>query len=53
MGRETANVHFASAAAIPAIKRDLRRRGRKWLRRAAATMADAVLKDWKAWRKTQ
>ena len=53
MGRETANVHFASADAIPAIKRDLRRRGRKWLRRAAGTMADAVLRDWKAWRKAQ
>lgn len=53
MGRETANVHFASADAIPAIKRDLRRRGRKWLRDAAATMADAVLQDWKAWRNAQ
>ncbi len=51
MGRETANVHLATPAAMPAVKRDLARRGGKWLAAAARTMADAVLVDWKAWRR--
>src|SRR5262249_50318544 len=38
MGRETANVHLASADAIPAVRRDLGKRGGKWLRSAARTM---------------
>ncbi len=51
MGRETANVHLATPGAIPAVRRDLRRRGTNWLRSAAGTMANAVLKDWKDWRR--
>ena len=51
MGRETANVHLASPDAIPAVRRDLARRGGKWLRSAARTMADAMLKEWKDWRR--
>ena len=50
MGRETANVHLATPGVIPAVRRDLKRSGAKWLRSAASTMADAVLKDWKDWR---
>ena len=52
MGRETANVHLASSEAVPAVQRDLKRRGKTWLHSAAQTMADAVLKDWKEWRRT-
>jgi hypothetical protein len=51
MGRETANVHLATPEAMPAVRRDLARRGGKWLGPAARVMADAVLGDWKAWRK--
>jgi hypothetical protein len=51
MGRETANVHLANPDAIPAVRRDLRKRGGGWLRLTARTMADAVLKDWKDWRR--
>jgi hypothetical protein len=51
MGHETANIHFGTPAALPAIRRDLRRRGRVWLHEAARKMAQAVIKDWEAWRK--
>lgn len=51
MGRETANVHLGSASAISAVRRDLKRRGERWLHAAARTMADAVIKDWKEWRR--
>lgn len=51
MGRETANAHLASPDAVPAVRRDLQKRGGKWLRAAARTMAEAVLKDWKDWRR--
>jgi hypothetical protein len=50
MGRELANIHLGTRNAGPAIQRDLRQRGPKWLQHAAAVMADATLKDWKAWR---
>lgn len=53
MGRETANVHWGTPEKIAAIRRDLRRRKRSWLRDAAARMADATLRDWKAWRKAR
>ena len=51
MGRETANVHLACAEAIPAVRRDLKQRGPRWLRTAARTMANAMLKEWKDWRR--
>ena len=51
MGRETANVHLASPDAIPAVRHDLEKRGSKWVRSAARTMADAMLKEWKDWRR--
>jgi uncharacterized protein (DUF2252 family) len=50
MGRETANVHFGSPEALPAIRRDLRRRKTRWLFDAASRMAEATLRDWKVWR---
>jgi uncharacterized protein (DUF2252 family) len=50
MGRETANVHLGTPEALPAIRRDLRRRKTRWLFDAASRMAEATLSDWKAWR---
>jgi hypothetical protein len=50
MGREVANIHLGSHAAVPAIRRDLRRQPQHWLHHAAETMADITLEDWKAWR---
>jgi len=51
MGRETANIHRANASARKAIIRDLARRKRHWLHDAASAMTDAVMADWKAWKK--
>jgi len=53
MGRETANVHFATQDAIAAVKRDLAKRGPTWLKDAAQVMADATLADWRAWRRAR
>ncbi|HEY1502897.1 MAG TPA: DUF2252 family protein [Stellaceae bacterium] len=50
MGAETANIHLGSTAALPALRRDLKARGKNWLHDAARRMAKATLKDWKAWR---
>lgn len=50
MGAETANIHLGSAASLPALRRDLKARGRDWLRDAARRMAKATLKDWKDWK---
>jgi hypothetical protein len=52
MGYETANIHWGSPSEIPAVKKDLNRRGANWLHEAATLMADAVRKDWKEWRAT-
>ncbi|HLZ14068.1 MAG TPA: DUF2252 family protein [Candidatus Acidoferrum sp.] len=52
MGREIANMHFGTPRAIDAVKKDLARRKGKWLHKAAKTMLEASLKDWKEWRKT-
>ncbi len=51
MGRETANVHFGTPQAIPAIKKDLKKRKAEWLHAAAENMAAATKRDWDAWRK--
>jgi hypothetical protein len=51
MGWETANIHLGTPKAIAAIRRDLRKRGKKWLHAAAKEMVAAVTEDWKAWRK--
>jgi hypothetical protein len=51
MGWETANIHFGSPRAIPAIRRDLAHRKGKWLHHAARAMAKAVRRDWEDWRR--
>jgi len=51
MGGEIANIHRASAKAVPGIQRDLARRRAGWLHAAAETMAEAMRADWKAWKK--
>lgn len=52
MGRELANVHLGTPKAIPAVRRDVRSRGPKWLHHASAAMVEATLKDWNEWRKS-
>jgi hypothetical protein len=52
MGQETANVHFATPSALPRVRRDLKRRGTKWLHEAASKMAAAIRAEWKEWRAT-
>ena len=51
MGRELANVHFGTRRAVAAVRRDLPQRKSKWLGHAAGVMVEAMLKDWKEWRK--
>jgi hypothetical protein len=51
MGTEAANVHIGSRSHIPAIIKDLQRRKSKWLRVAAKTMAKAVEREWKDYRR--
>lgn len=51
MGRELANIHAGTPAAVPRVLQDLRARKAKWLRQAAEVMTTATLRDWKAWRK--
>jgi hypothetical protein len=50
MGWETANMHFASARAIPQVKRDLAARRGRWLHKAAKAMMKATMADWEDWR---
>jgi hypothetical protein len=50
MGFETANIHLGTKNARKKIAADLRRRPSQWLRKAAAAMELATLKDWKEWR---
>jgi len=50
MGAETANIHLGSAAALPALRRDLKARSKDWLHDAARRMAKATFDDWRAWR---
>ena len=52
MGWETANVHFGTPRAIPAIKRDLAKRPRSWLHKAAKAMLRATERDWREWKST-
>jgi hypothetical protein len=49
MGRELANVHAATPAAIPAISKDLASRKGRWLDEAAKTMAEDTKADWRTW----
>jgi len=50
MGRETANVHLASAETVDAVRRDLESRETDWLHTAAKAMVKAVGRDWRDWR---
>ena len=50
MGRETANVHLGSPAAVPAVQQDLAHRGEDWLHAAAKAMAAVTENDWQVWR---
>jgi hypothetical protein len=49
MGWETANVHLGTPDAS-AVRADLKRRKGRWLFDAASRMADAVERDWRAWK---
>jgi len=51
MGWETANIHLASAEAIPGVLEDLSRRPVDWLQQAAKELAQWIEKDWKTWKK--
>jgi len=51
MGWETANIHFGSPRAIPAVKGDIARRKGRWLHKAAKAMQQVTLRDWKDWRR--
>jgi hypothetical protein len=50
MGWETANIHFGTPRAIPAVRRDLARHQGRWLHKAAKAMLEVTLDDWKVWR---
>jgi uncharacterized protein (DUF2252 family) len=52
MGWETANIHFGTPRAIPAIKRDLAKRPGNWLHEAAKAMLRATERDWREWKRT-
>ena len=52
MGREAANVHLGTRRQTANIVKDLRKRGRNWLREGAVRMAKAVEKDWDRYRKS-
>jgi hypothetical protein len=51
MGWETANIHLGSRNAVAGVRRDLRKRGKKWLHAACKEMAVAITEDWLKWRK--
>ena len=50
MGWETANIHLGSRAAVGAVRRDLERQPKDWLRKAAEAMVTATRKDWEEWK---
>lgn len=52
MGSEAANVHLGTKRRPGNILKDLESRKPKWLRDAAARMAEVVEKDWKRYRKS-
>ena len=51
MGWETANVHFGTPRATPAVKRDLAKRPGNWLHKAAKAMLSATERDWQNWKR--
>jgi hypothetical protein len=50
MGRETANIHYGTPKALPAVAADLKKRKPGWLYAAAIAMAEATIRDWEIWR---
>jgi hypothetical protein len=50
MGKEVANIHLGSKGRVNRIVLDLRRRNKRWLRRAGKEMAKAMEKDWDDYR---
>lgn len=52
MGWETANIHLGSRSALKPNRKYLDRLKPNWLSSAARDMADAVTKDWRAWKKS-
>src|SRR5450432_414630 len=51
MGWETANIHLGSSKAKSGVVADLRKRRPGWLLKASREMLQAVLEDWKQWRR--
>jgi hypothetical protein len=51
MGWETANVHLGTKGARQKIQRDLESRAPYWLFKSATKMSEAILADWKDWRR--
>jgi hypothetical protein len=49
MGRELANIHLGTGDARKAIKRDLAKRKRGWLREAAGTAVKFVRGEYREW----
>ena len=52
MGTEAANVHLGTRRAVNNILKDLRIKKADWLRSAAKTMAKAVEREWKKYKKS-
>jgi hypothetical protein len=52
MGWETANIHLGSRSEVKQIRRHLDRLKAGWLLVSARSMADAVNRDWRSWRKS-
>lgn len=50
MGWETANIHFGTRSALPAIRRDLAKRKGNWLHKAGKAMLRATERDWRDWK---
>lgn len=52
MGWETANVHLGTPGAVKNVRKHLGKQKANWLYAAANDMAEAVKRDWQAWRKS-
>jgi hypothetical protein len=52
MGWETANIHLGSRSVVKQIRQHLDRQKPGWLSDSARRMADAVTRDWRAWKKS-
>ncbi|HET6144413.1 MAG TPA: DUF2252 family protein [Candidatus Acidoferrales bacterium] len=50
MGKETANIHLGSKGQVSRVLADLRKRNRRWLRRAGKEMAKVMEKEWNDYR---